>query len=152
MTALDATHEELARFVDDVVAAMGYDLDVTVEQADDHVRVALSGPGGEDLLRRKGEGLDALQHIVSNAFRRDHKNDQRIVVDYLDFRLNKDRELRQMTRFLVEKARDTGVPQEIGPLNSYARRLVHLEVAEHDDMASESQGDGVVKTVIISRR
>ncbi|MCL4811796.1 MAG: hypothetical protein KJ061_04880 [Vicinamibacteraceae bacterium] len=145
-------HEDLATFVREVVRAMGYSLDVTVEQAEDHVRIALTGSGGEELLRRKGEGLDALQHLVSSAFRRDVKHDQRVVVDYMDFRLNKDRELRQMARFLVQKARDTGIAQEIGPLNSYARRLVHLEVAQHPDMSSESQGDGVVKTVIISKR
>ena len=35
-----------------------------------------------------------------------------------------------MARFIMEKARTSGTPQEIGPLNPYARRLVHLAVAE----------------------
>jgi predicted RNA-binding protein Jag len=52
----------------------------------------------------------------------------------------------------MEKARTTGVPQEIGPLNSYARRLVHLEVSATHDLVSESQGDSAMKTVIISLR
>ena len=34
-----------------------------------------------------------------------------------------------MTRFLIERARSTGTAQELGPLNSYARRVVHMEVA-----------------------
>jgi spoIIIJ-associated protein len=101
-------------------------------------------------VRRKGEALDALQHIVNTAFRRDVDAGRRIVVDCLEFRKGKDRELKQMTRFLMDKVRSTGIPQEIGPLNSYARRLVHLEVSSEPDMASESQGDGAVKTVIIS--
>ena len=45
-----------------------------------------------------------------------------------------------------------GVPQELGPLNSYSRRIVHLEVGRYDDVASESQGDGQLKHVIISVR
>ena len=71
-------------------------------------------------------------------------------MDCLDFRKGKDRELRQIAKFLIEKARQTGLPQEMGPLNSYSRRLVHLEVAEHGDVVSESLGDGAVKLVVIS--
>jgi len=56
-----------------------------------------------------------------------------------------------MARFMMEKARTAG-PQEMGPLNPYARRLVHLTVAEDPQMASESIGDAFLKTVIISVR
>ena len=57
-----------------------------------------------------------------------------------------------MARFMMEKAKSTGVPQEMGPLNPYARRLVHLTVAEDPQMSSESIGDAFLKTVIISMR
>jgi spoIIIJ-associated protein len=80
------------------------------------------------------------------------KNDRTLVVDCLDYRKGKDAELRQMARFMIEKARSTGMPQEMGPLNPYARRLVHLTVAEEPDMSSESIGDAFLKTVIISTR
>ena len=57
-----------------------------------------------------------------------------------------------MARFLMEKAKTTRTPQEMGPLNPYARRLVHLAVAEDPQMSSESIGDAFLKTVIISSR
>ena len=57
-----------------------------------------------------------------------------------------------MARFLCEKAKTTGVPQEMGPLNPYERRLVHLAVAEDPQVSSESIGDAFLKTVIISVR
>jgi predicted RNA-binding protein Jag len=57
-----------------------------------------------------------------------------------------------MARFIMEKARSTGAPQEMGPLNPYARRLVHLTVAEDPDLSSESIGDAFLKTVIIAPR
>ena len=147
-----ALQDRVERFVKDVVTAMGLDLAVTSEQQPDHIRVNLDGPQGEILLRRKGEALDALQLIVNTAFRRDVDDRHRLVVDCLGFRKAKDGELRHMTQFLMEKVRTTGVPQEIGPLNSYARRLVHLEVSSTPDLVSESQGDSAMKTVIISLR
>ena len=93
-----------------------------------------------------------LQHLVNSIWRDQSGRDGRIVVDCLDFRKGKDAELRQMARFMIEKAKMTRTPQEMGPLNSYSRRLVHLEVSLDPEVASESQGDGLVKTIIISPR
>ena len=104
------------------------------------------------LLHRRAETLDALQHIVNTAFRRQLKDDRTFVLDCLDYRKGKDAELKQMARFIMEKAKTTGSPQEIGPLNPYARRLVHMTVAEDSQMTSESIGDAFLKTVIISVR
>jgi spoIIIJ-associated protein len=53
---------------------------------------------------------------------------------------------------LAEKAKQTGLDQQVGPLNPYERRLVHLAVAEVPGVASESVGDAFSKTVLISLR
>jgi spoIIIJ-associated protein len=143
--------ERVREFTKQTVAAMGMPLEVTVVDAGDNIRVELSGDGGEVLLRRRAEALDALQQIVNTAFRRELKDDRSFVVDCMDYRKAKDAELRQMARFMMDKAKVAG-PQEMGPLNPYARRLVHLTVAEDPQMSSESIGDAFLKTVIISVR
>jgi spoIIIJ-associated protein len=144
-------HDRVRDFTRQTVAAMGVPLEVTVVDAGDNIRVELSGEGGEVLLRRRAEALDALQQIVNTAFRRELNDDRSFVVDCMDYRRAKDAELRQMARFMMEKAKTSG-PQEMGPLNPYARRLVHLTVAEDPQMSSESIGDAFLKTVIISVR
>lgn len=144
--------ERVREFMQHTLQAMGLPLTVTIEDTSDSVRINLSGEGGENLLRRRAEALDALQHIVNTAFRRELKDDRSFVVDCLDYRKGKDAETRQMARFMIERAKATGVPQEMGPLNPYARRLVHLTVAEDPAMTSESIGDAFLKTVIISVR
>ena len=144
-------HERVREFMKETLAAMGVPLDVTVVDAGDNIRVELSGEGGEVLLQRRAEALDALQQIVNTAFRRELKDDRSFVVDCMDYRKAKDAELRQMARFTMEKAKTAG-PQEMGPLNPYARRLVHITVAEDPQMSSESIGDAFLKTVIISVR
>lgn len=139
-------------FIRQIVGAMGLTLEVEREETPDHIRLNLTGDGAEALLRRKGETLDALQVIVNAAFRRDARGDRHYVVDALGFRRDKDTELRQMARFLMEKAKTTGQPQEIGPLNPYARRIVHLTVTEDESLSSESIGDAFLKTVLISAK
>ena len=143
---------EITDFVQRVATAMGLELVAQVEETPEGTRINLEGEDGGVLVRRGGEGLQALQHIVATAFRRQLGDDNRIVVDCNGFRRDKDAELRQMARFVAEKARASGVPQEMGPLNPYERRIVHLAIAEDPTVSSESIGDAFMKTVIIATK
>ena len=145
-------HDSVKAFVERTLTALGVPLEISVSETPDSVRIDLSGEEGEVLLRRRAESLDALQHIVNTAFRRELKDDRSFVVDCLDYRKGKDAELKQMARFMMERAKSSGTPQEMGPLNPYARRLVHLTVAEDPQVSSESIGDAFLKTVIIAVR
>jgi spoIIIJ-associated protein len=125
----------ITEFVTTVTAAMGLSLTVTAVE-----------------VRRRGEALNALQHIVASVFRDDLPEGQRVAVDCLGYRQGKDAELRQMALFIAEKAVTSGAAQEMGPLNPYERRIVHMAVAERSDATSESIGDAFMKTVIIAAR
>ena len=141
---------EITEFLQRVVTAMGMTLSPTVEETPEGTRINLEGEDGGVLIRRGGEGLQALQHLVATAFRRQLGEDNRVVIDCNGFRRDKDVELKQMARFNAEKARSSGVPQEMGPLNPYERRIVHLAIAEDPDATSESIGDAFLKTVLIT--
>src|SRR5687767_9855693 len=131
---------------------MGVLLTTHVEETAEGTRINLDGEDGGVLIRRNGEGLQALQHLVATTFRRQLGDDNRIVVDCNGFRRDKDAELRQMARFMAEKARSAGAPQEMGPLNPYERRIVHMAIAEDPSVSSESIGDAFLKTVIIAAK
>ena len=100
--------------------------------------------------RRQGETLQALQQIVGSAFRGDRNDERRLVVDCNGYRRDKDTELHQMATSWPRRPRTTGLAQEMGPLNPYERRIVHMAVADDPSVTSESIGDSFEKTVIIS--
>jgi len=149
MSDLDA---RVIEFIQQVTSAMGLSVQAQMDETPDHLRINLSGDGADLLLRRNGEPLDALQVIVNTVFGRDVRGDRHYVVDALAFRQGKDAELQQTAKGLMAKVKAGGTPQEIGPLNPYARRLVHLTVAEDDSLSSESMGDAFLKTIVISQK
>jgi spoIIIJ-associated protein len=139
-------------FLDRFIAACGMTATVNVEETADGPRLNLTGEDAELLVRHRGEPLKALQHVVDMAFGRSLADDKRVFVDALEYRKGKDIELRGMARFLAEKAKQTGLDQQLGPLNPYERRIVHLAVAEVPGVTTESVGDAFSKTVLISLR
>jgi len=147
----DAT-QPIVDFLTRVTEAMGIRTPVDVEQTDDGPRLNLSGEEAELLVRHRGEPLKALQHVVDMAYGRRLADDKRVFIDALAYRKGKDIELRAMAKLLAEKVRQTGVDQQLGPLNPYERRIVHMAVAEVPGATSESVGDAFSKTVLISLR
>jgi spoIIIJ-associated protein len=146
------TTAPIVDFLNRVAQALGITTPVDVEPSDGGPRLNLSGEEAELLVRHRGEPLKALQHIVDMAYGRSLADDQRIFIDVLYYRKGKDVELRRMAKYLAERARDTGLEQQLGPLNPYERRLVHLAAAEIPGVTTESIGDAFSKTVHISLR
>jgi spoIIIJ-associated protein len=142
----------IVEFLKRFTAALGIEAAIAVEDTPDGPRIDLSGEQVELLLRHRGEPLKALQHVVDMAYGRRLPDGRRIFVDALGYRKGKDVELRQMAKLLAEKARQTGLDQQLGPLNPYERRIVHLAVAEIPGATTESVGDAFSKTVLISAR
>jgi len=147
----DAT-QPIVDFLNRFTAALGITASVSVQQGDNGPRLNIAGDEAELLVRHRGEPLKALQHIADMAFGRTLPDDQRVFVDALEYRKGKDIELQQMAKLLAEKVKQTGADQQLGPLNPYERRLVHLAVAEVPGVTTESIGDAFSKTVHISLR
>ena len=103
----DALDTRMGEFVTEIGLALGLALEVEVERIEDGTRVRLAGDGAEALLQRRAAGLDALQHVVNAAFRREHAGGH-VVVDCLDYRKGKDEELRESARILAQRVLDTG--------------------------------------------
>jgi spoIIIJ-associated protein len=147
----DAT-TPIVEFLTRFATALGVNAVVNIEQTPDGPRINFSGDDAEILARHRGEPLKALQHVVDMAYGRSLPGDQRVFIDALEYRKGKDVELRAMARILAEKAKDTGLDQQLGPLNPYERRLVHIAVAEVPGATTESIGDAFSKTVLIAKR
>jgi spoIIIJ-associated protein len=140
--------EFLNRFND----ALGISSPIDVEHGADGPRLNMSGEEAEILVRHRGDALKALQHVIDMAFGRDVRDEKRVFLDALGYRKGKDLELRQMAKLLAGKAKETGVDQQLGPLNPYERRIVHMAAAEVPGVYTESIGDAFTKTVTISAR
>lgn len=130
--------------------AMDMSLTATVTEEKDCLRVDLEGPDSFLLLERKGSLLDALQLILSKVAARKLELEKRLVVDCEGHRRGCEQELVETAVRTAERVRELGQCLELEPMNPYERRLVHLALQEEPGVATESQGDGFLKRIIIS--
>ncbi len=103
---------------------------------------------GNLLIGRDGRTLEALQHLVSKAGQRVDP-DLRVTVDVEDYRERREEGIREMALDAAHEARRFRKAVTLRPMNSYERRIVHMEVSKIEGVSSESVGEGHFKRMQI---
>jgi spoIIIJ-associated protein len=132
--------------------ASGLDIEVTVKESDAECLLDLSGRDWELLQAEGGELLLAVQHLATQAFGRKLAEGQRLVCDVQGFRATREAELRAMANLAAERVRTSGTPFVFGEMNSSERRIIHMTLAECDDLLTESVGEGSARRLRVARK
>jgi spoIIIJ-associated protein len=159
--AAPADHEiQVARdTVRELISRMGLTARVSGRwgEADepDEPRPVLVDIYGDDLsllIGRRGESLAALQYITRLIAGKELGNYLPIVVDVEGYRARRERQLRQLARRMAEQAVERGRTMTLEPMPPAERRIIHLELRDHQRVFTESVGEGETRKVTIVPR
>lgn len=145
MDVLDAAEEA----VDKLLAVTGLELDFIVELEGDHLDVDLEGPDAEMLRENQGKSLFALELLIPILVRGLCGQQVFCHVDSEGFRARREEELRKMALRLAEEVAESGDEKTLDYLNPAERRIVHMALADHEDVETESEGRGYLKRLTI---
>ena len=137
-------------FLQTMFEGAGLNVKVAVNESPSECLLDLSGPDSELLQAEGGELLQALQHLVTQAFGRKLDEGQRLVCDVEGFRATREAELRAMANHAANRVRSNGLPFVFGEMNSNERRIIHLTLADAEDLLTESVGEGAARKLQVS--
>jgi len=145
--------EELAAgagVLKDLLALMGVDAEVTLDDRPRQEGVEVLGPDLGALIGRGGENLVALQQITSAITSRRVGRTVHIPVDIEGYRRRREEQLREIARRVASRVRATGQAVTLEPMLAYERRIVHLAVQDTPGVKTESVGIDPNRRVVIS--
>ena len=137
-------------FLESLFEGTGLEIGVVATETPTECLLDLSGPDAELLQVEGGELLQAVQHLANQAFGRTLPPEQRLVCDVEGFRATREAELRAMANLAAERVRSSGAPFIFGEMNSSERRIIHLTLAECEDLYTESINDGPVRKLRVA--
>lgn len=122
--------------------AAGHDVGTEYEAADD-LGV---------LIGKHGLTLDALTAVTNAVMHREDLEGIFFAVDVEGYRARRTALLRSIAQRSAERAAHAGIAVELSPMPPAERRIVHLALASHPDVATESTGIGAQRRVVIVPR
>lgn len=113
------------------------------------VVVDIQGDDLSILIGRRSETLNALQYISSLIIGKELGQWTPLMIDVQGYRTRRERQLRQLARRMADQAIHTGRRQVLEPMSAAERRIIHLELRDHDQVFTESTGEEPNRKVTI---
>lgn len=144
--------QQAAEFLKNVFEMTGLQLRVGVKQGIAGEVLDIEGSDAELLQAQTGELLEALQHLVNQVFGRSIAGGARLVCDVNGFRATREAELQAMANHAANRVRQTGTAFTFEPMSANERRIIHLTLADSEDLFTESIGEGSDRKLRIGRK
>ncbi len=130
------------QLLNSIFESAGFDVRAAASENELGCLISIEGDDSALLLNQGGELLDALPQILNQAYGRDLPKGQRIVCDANNYRSAREAELRAMAEHAARQVRATSAAFVFGPMEASERRVIHLSLAEEEDLITESVGEG----------
>ena len=159
VTVLEQT-PDVVRIVTDVlenlISKMGVDAIVSLTQVHNE---DLDGPvfeiEGDDsglLIGRRGETLRALQFLVKFIVSRQLDDRVNLMIDVEGYQQRRYDSLANLAQRVAERVANSGTSIALEPMPPNERRAVHVALADHSAVTTESTGVGQDRQVVVSVR
>jgi spoIIIJ-associated protein len=114
------------------------------------IQLSLSGSDSGMIIGRRGQTLDALEHLVNRVvFHDDTEHGVRVSLDVEGYRQRRQESLEQLALRLAAKARATGRFVTLNPMSPRDRRIVHLTLQSDPSVSTRSEGEGHYRKLVI---
>jgi spoIIIJ-associated protein len=142
--------ELLAELLEEVADGLGLECEVVVEEGDGVLRGSLEGEDVGLLIGRRGQTIDAIQHLAQRIVFRGGESRARVVIDVDGYRERRARTLREDADDAAEEVLRSGEAVELEPMPASERRVVHEHLRDRGDVSTHSEGEEPERYLVIS--
>jgi len=137
-------------FLSKIFELTGEEVNVEATTDGDVLRVNLSGPDMGIVIGKRGETLDALQHLTSLVVNKGDGNFMKVSLDAENYREKRNEALESLAHKLANKVMRTRRSTTLEPMNAYERRIIHSALQDHETVTTYSIGQGINRKVVIA--
>lgn len=137
-------------FLNGLFAITGEEVKVDVTKNEDSLDIELSGPDMGIVIGKRGETLDALQHLTSLVVNRGDDEFMKVSLDTENYRQKRNAALENLAHKLAHKVVKTGRNTTLEPMNAYERRIIHATLQNDEKVTTYSVGQGMNRKVVIA--
>ena len=138
-------------FLRGLLDRMGVKAEIEItERENGGLLVNLSGPGMGAVIGRRGETLDAIQHLTNYAINRGGEKRCHINVDAESYRAKREESLVHLAEKMAAKVVKYERSMALEPMNSYERHVIHTALQNFEGVSTSSTGTEPNRRVVVS--
>ena len=122
----------------------------TVDEENGTVSVDLSGENMGVLIGRRGETLDAIQHITNLVANHGEDKHIRVMIDTENYREKREEALTRLAHKIAGQAKKYRRNKVLEPMNAYERHVIHAALQDVEHISTSSTGVEPNRRVVVT--
>lgn len=142
---------KVEEFLKGLLINMDVQADIVITEGEGGaLNVELVGSNMGAVIGRRGETLDAIQHLTNYALNRGGEKHMHISVDAEDYRAKREESLVHLAEKMAAKAIKYNRSMALEPMNSYERHVIHTALQNYEGVTTASTGSEPNRRVVVS--
>ena len=137
-------------FLAGLLERMGVEADVEITEGDGAVCVVLSGNNPGALIGRRGETLDAIQHLTNYVVNRGASSRVRISLDAENYRQRRNETLEALAAKTAGKVVKYRRNMTLDAMNAYERHIIHSALQDYESISTYSVGNEPNRRIVVA--
>lgn len=143
---------DLLDLLEAIAQSSGLEVDVAAEEDDETIVGRFLGEDVGPLIGRRGQTIDAIQHLARRIVFQSGEGSKRVVVDADGYRERREAALCEEADDAANEAIELGEAIELEPMPAAERRVVHEHLRLRGDVETHSEGEEPERFLVISPR
>ena len=149
--AAGSREEQAETFLRGLLERMGVECTITVQSREGGgMDITLDGENMGAVIGRKGETLDAIQHLVNYTVNRGSEKHMHINVDAEGYRSKREETLVNLAHKMAAKVLKYKRSMAFEPMNSYERHVIHTALQDFEGVSTNSIGTEPNRRVVVN--
>lgn len=137
-------------FLNDVFFAMGLSVDIDIVRTEKMMKITLSGDNMGIIIGKRGDTLDALEHLTSLSINRGDGEYVKVVLDTENYREKRQQTLVKLANNLARSVVKNRRKVTLEPMSSNERRIIHSTLQNNPDVDTYSVGEEPNRRIVIA--
>jgi spoIIIJ-associated protein len=142
--------EALEELLEEIVDGLGLDAVIEVEESPGVLTGRLDGEDVGLFIGRRGQTIDAVQHLAQRIVFPGGPSEVRVVIDADGYRERRAQTLRADADGAAEEVLRSGQSVELDPMPASERRIVHEHLRDRGDVQTHSEGEEPERRLVVS--
>ena len=142
--------ERVGSFIEGLLKRMDVESDVDISEGDGSIEVILTGKDPGALIGRRGETLDAIQHLTNYVINRGGSGRVRVNIDAENYRQRRNETLETLAAKTAGKVIKYRRNMTLDPMNAYERHVIHTALQSYENISTYSVGSEPNRRIVVA--
>lgn len=149
---VEIVKNNVINYLQGVFKAMKLDLNIESKYENGVLNLEVFGENAGIIIGYRGDTLDALQLLATNAGNKGRNDYIRVVIDVENYRKRRVKALEELANRKAAFVATKGRSITLEPMTPYERRIIHTTLQNHPKVKTSSTGEEPYRKVTISLR